>query len=70
MIYLSNYTDWPMGGMLSYVRNILPELCKKSNWEIDIWGAVKQGEKQTEFTINDEVYELKTYTTFRKENCT
>lgn len=67
MIYLSNYTDWPMGGMLSYVRNILPELCKKSNWEIDIWGAVKQGEKQTEFTINDEVYELKTYTTFRTE---
>lgn len=39
LIYLSNYKDWPMGGMLTYVKNLLPWVIKERDWDVDIWGG-------------------------------
>lgn len=33
---LTNFKDWPMGGMLQYELSILPYLC--DHYDIDIWG--------------------------------
>lgn len=39
IVYLSNYVDWPLGGMLNYVLNILPFIKQKTDWQVDIWGG-------------------------------
>lgn len=35
-IYLSNYDDWPMGGMLNYAKNLIPHLRNYHNWNMDL----------------------------------
>lgn len=40
--YMSNYVDWPQGGMLTYVRNILPEfesLAKSKGYSVRYYGC-------------------------------
>jgi len=37
LIFSSDFENWPMGGMLSFVRDALPEL--KKYFEIDVWGV-------------------------------
>lgn len=38
-VYLSNYKDWPLGGMLNYAKNLLPYIIENYNWDVDIWGG-------------------------------
>lgn len=47
-VYLSNYKNWPLGGMLNYVLNILPFVPEYENVKVDIWGGNIVGEKQNE----------------------
>ncbi len=64
LIYLSNYKDWPMGGMLNYVNNIIPNLCDSEKMEVDIWGATRGGEKDCRFFIGDRLFTFYRYTSF------
>lgn len=64
LIYLSNYKDWPMGGMLNYVRNIIPGLCNLNGVDVDIWGGTNGNEKQCTFQIDETEYSFNRYTSF------
>lgn len=61
-VYLSNYSDWPMGGMLSYVKNIIPYMSNKEGNNLDIWGGYKDKENSNKFRLNDKEYTFKKYT--------
>lgn len=64
LVYLSNYKDWPMGGMLNYVRNIIPGLYHSKKFDLDIWGGTNGNETQCTFQIDGESYFFKRYTSF------
>ncbi len=68
LIYLSDYENWPMGGMLNYIRNIVPGLSDHDRWELDLWGGTKAGECRSTFKINDRSYDFERYTSFYTEN--
>ena len=68
LIYLSNYKDWPMGGMLNYVNNIIPNLCDSEKMEVDIWGATRGGENDSSFFIGDREFSFSRYTSFYTEH--
>lgn len=68
LIYLSDYENWPMGGMLNYIRNIVPGLVDHDGWELDLWGGTEAGECRSTFKINDRSYDLKRYTSFYTKN--
>lgn len=53
-----------MGGMLNYVRNIIPEMIKYDEWEMDIWGGTKDKENVLPFEIDGKQYNYKSYTIF------
>lgn len=66
-IYLSNYNDWPMGGMLSYVKNLIPYF-KNANWNIDYWGCSVNRKRNNNFTISNTDYTLHIYTNVKTKN--
>jgi len=57
-IYLSNYDDWPMGGMLNYAKNLIPHLRNYHNWNMDIWGGQIKNQNNKNTSVN-------VYTTIR-----
>lgn len=59
-IDLTNFKDWPMGGMLQYELNILPYLCQ--HYEVDIWGVSVNGEQPDPLTINGKEYPIHVWT--------
>lgn len=63
IIYLSNYKDWPMGGMLTYVKNLLPEIIKEEEWEVDIWGGKIIGERDNNYEVSNN--EVQIYTSIK-----
>lgn len=68
LIYLSDYENWPMGGMLNYIRNIIPGLSDYDRWELDLWGGTETGDHKSTFRINDRIYDFKRYTSFCTKN--
>lgn len=60
-VYLSNYENWPLGGMLNYVKNIRPYFESKENWKVDFWGGRIIGEAK-----NEEIYEYTLINTKKK----
>lgn len=67
-VYLSNYSDWPMGGMLNYVRNIIPYFKDNNICDVDIWGGTKDKEEKTSFEIDDREYKFFKYTDIHTYN--
>lgn len=59
-IYMSNYIDWPLGGMLEYVKNIIPRLSEL--YDIDIFGCSVDGTFNKIVNINDSNYKIIEYT--------
>ncbi|WP_192943948.1 glycosyltransferase [Ligilactobacillus agilis] len=59
-IDLSNFHDWPMGGMLEYERALLENLT--NSFDIDIWGVSVNGEAPTPITINGKTYPINIFT--------
>ena len=68
LIYLSNYKDWPMGGMLNYINNIIPTLCDSEKMEVDIWGGTRGKERAGNFYIGNREFILNRYTSFYTEH--
>lgn len=64
LIYLSDYQTWPMGGMLNYVKNIIPEM-DRHNVEFDIFGATIDGE-YSERKIGE--HNVRVYTNVKTKN--
>lgn len=64
LVYLSNYHDWPMGGMLNYVNNIIPSLCKMKELDVEIWGGTRGKKRDNKFYIDGEEYTFNRYTSF------
>ncbi len=56
---LSNFHDWPMGGMLEYELTLLENLT--DSFDIDIWGVSVNGKSPTPITINGETYPINTF---------
>ena len=44
LVYMSDYVEWPLGGMLTYVRNIIPPL--GDTFDIELFGSTIDGEKK------------------------
>lgn len=53
---LTNFKDWPMGGMIQYELSILPYLC--DHYDVDLWGVSVNGEKESSLTINNKKYPI------------
>lgn len=59
-IDLTNFKDWPMGGMLQYELNILPYLCE--HYDVDIWGVSVDGKINDSLCINKKIYKIHIWT--------
>lgn len=57
---LTNFKDWPMGGMLQYELSILPYLC--DHYDIDIWGVSVDGIKPQPILIKGKKYPVHVWT--------
>lgn len=57
ILYFSDYENWPMGGIISYLNGILPDLEKK--YDLDIWGCKINNDPLKKLKINDKEYEIK-----------
>lgn len=57
IVYYSNYTNWPMGGILNYLQNILPFIAEE--FDLDFWGCSVNGEVPQNFCLAGKEYEIK-----------
>lgn len=53
---LTNFKDWPMGGMIQYELSILPYLC--DHYDVDLWGVTVNGKANRTLTIHDRKYPI------------
>ncbi|MFA9398104.1 MAG: glycosyltransferase family 4 protein, partial [Clostridiaceae bacterium] len=53
---LTNYLDWPMGGMLEYELAILNHLV--NIYDVDIWGITVDGKVNKTVVINEKIYPI------------
>ena len=53
---LTNFKDWPMGGMIQYELSILPYLC--DHYEVDIWGVSVNEKINKNLIINNRKYPI------------
>lgn len=53
---LSNFKDWPMGGMLSYELTILPYIAK--HYDVELWGVSVDGVAPEPVMLNNRAYEV------------
>ena len=68
IVYLSDYTSWPMGGMLTYVKNLIPFfIMGQKKWEADVWGSTIDGKSSGEININGNTVQLRTYTNVKTQ---
>ena len=56
---LTNFKDWPMGGMLQYELKILPALCQM--YDVDLWGVSVDNKKNKSLEINGKQYPIYTW---------
>lgn len=54
---LTNFKDWPAGGMLQYELAILPTLVKE--FDVDIWGVSVDGKIPSSILLDDTEYPIK-----------
>lgn len=62
---LTNFKDWPMGGMLEYERAILPYL--EREFELDLWGVSVDGTKPENLILNNNEYNINIYADVKTE---
>lgn len=55
---LTNFENWPMGGMLEYELAILPYLAM--HYDLDLWGYSVNGVANLSLTLNDKEYIIRT----------
>ena len=53
---LTNFYDWPMGGMLEYELSILKHLVKE--YDVDIWGMAVDGKVNSSIDIDGKKYPI------------
>lgn len=53
---LTNFKDWPMGGMLEYELAILPYLCE--HYDVDIYGYSVNGVSPSDLHFNNQTYPI------------
>lgn len=56
---LSNFHDWPMGGMLEYELALLENLT--DTFDIDIWGVSVNGNSPAPITVNGKTYPINVF---------
>lgn len=59
LIQSTNYTDWPMGGTLTYINNLIPTLDKR--YRMHIWGIDVTGRPNKTAEILGKDYKLYKY---------
>lgn len=65
-IDLSNFTDWPMGGMIRYELQILSELAEF--YDIDLWGVSVDGICPEPVQVMGRKYPVHIFTDAKKKN--
>lgn len=55
----SNFSNWPMGGMLEYELSILECLCDE--YDVDLWGVSVDGQAEESIIIKGKEYRLNIY---------
>lgn len=63
---LSNFVDWPMGGMLEYELRILNYLTEE--YEIDLWGVSVDDNKPDYIEINNRKYKINIFGNVKTKN--
>lgn len=57
---LTNFIDWPVGGMLQYELAILPYLAKR--FDLDMWGVSVDGKVNSAIELNGKKYPINIFT--------
>ncbi len=57
---LTNFVDWPMGGMIQYELSILPYLC--NHYDVDLWGVSVNGKVNKKIVIDNKQYPINVWT--------
>ena len=58
-IDLSNFNDWPMGGMLEYELTVLRKLVRF--YEIELWGVSVDGVNPKPVVLEGKAYKINVY---------
>ena len=58
-----DYDHWPIGGTLTYVKNIIPTIAE--NFITDIWGVILKNEENFDINIEGKEYQIKRYATVK-----
>lgn len=56
IISSTNFVDWPMGGMLSFLRDIIPYLSRY--FEIELWGVNTNKKESEKITIGNNDFKI------------
>lgn len=65
-IDLSNFNDWPMGGMLEYELSILRKLVYY--YEIELWGVSVDGTRPKPLILDGKIYKVNIYANVHTKN--
>ena len=65
-IDLTNFHNWPMGGMLEYELTLLSELTK--SFDIDIWGVSVDGIRPEPIVIDNKVFPINIFANVKTKN--
>lgn len=68
LLYMSNYYDWPMGGMLTYIKNLVPYLTEHEELDIDVWGCSVDGNPPPPLIIDQKEIPIHVYTNVKTIN--
>lgn len=56
VVFNSDYSTWPLGGMITYVDSVISMLGKE--YEVDLWGCAVDGKKPEPLVINGDEYPI------------
>lgn len=59
VIAYTDYSKWPMGGIINYINNILPYL--EEHYNIDLWGCKLDQKSPGSVTINGKEYQIHSF---------
>ena len=65
-IDVSNFSNWPIGGMLEYELAILKNLV--NYYDIDLWGVSVDGIDPQPIEINNQIYKINVYANVKTKN--
>lgn len=59
IVYYSDYTSWPMGGIINYLRNILPFIAEE--FELEFWGCSVNGKLPESYCLEQKEYRINAF---------